>query len=108
VEGACVFALTLWFYQSGNYKWWIFAVLFLTPDLAMLGYLANVKSGTWCYNMMHTLSLPVVLLLVGLAGFAPACIPYALIWLSHIEFDRMLGFGLKYPTAFKDTHLQRV
>ena len=32
----------------------------------------------------------------------------ALIWLAHIGFDRLLGYGLKYPTGFKDTHLQRV
>ena len=32
----------------------------------------------------------------------------ALIWLSHIGFDRLIGYGLKYETAFKDTHLQRV
>jgi hypothetical protein len=29
----------------------------------------------------------------------------ALIWIAHIAFDRLLGFGLKYPTQFKDTHL---
>jgi hypothetical protein len=32
----------------------------------------------------------------------------ALIWLTHIGLDRALGYGLKYPTHFKDTHLQRV
>jgi hypothetical protein len=32
----------------------------------------------------------------------------ALIWAAHIGMDRMLGFGLKYPTEFKETHLQRV
>jgi len=31
-----------------------------------------------------------------------------LIWLVHIGADRLLGYGLKYPTGFKDTHLQRV
>ena len=31
-----------------------------------------------------------------------------LIWLAHIGADRALGYGLKYPTHFKDTHLQRV
>jgi uncharacterized protein DUF4260 len=108
IEGACLFVLTLWFYYTGNYRWWIFAVLFFTPDLAMLGYLKDVKLGTTCYNFTHTLSLPVALLLIGLMGVAPRGIPYALIWLSHIEFDRMLGFGLKYATGFKDTHFQRV
>lgn len=31
-----------------------------------------------------------------------------LIWLAHIGMDRMLGYGLKYPTDFKDTHLGRL
>jgi hypothetical protein len=29
----------------------------------------------------------------------------SLIWAAHIGLDRMLGFGLQYPTRFKDTHL---
>jgi hypothetical protein len=33
---------------------------------------------------------------------------FALIWLAHIGLDRTLGYGLKYPTFFEDTHLQRV
>jgi hypothetical protein len=32
----------------------------------------------------------------------------ALIWLAHIGMDRALGYGLKYPTTFKDTHLGHV
>ena len=32
----------------------------------------------------------------------------ALIWLTHIGVDRAVGYGLKYPSGFKDTHLQRV
>jgi hypothetical protein len=35
-------------------------------------------------------------------------LPYAVIWIAHIGMDRMLGFGLKYPTRFEDTHLQHV
>ena len=27
---------------------------------------------------------------------------------AHIGVDRLLGYGLEYPTAFGDTHLQRV
>jgi hypothetical protein len=29
----------------------------------------------------------------------------AAIWLGHVGFDRMLGYGLKYATGFRDTHL---
>jgi len=35
-------------------------------------------------------------------------IAIGLIWTAHIGMDRMLGYGLKYPTHFKDTHLNRV
>ena len=107
-EGAFIFALTLWFYRAGHYSWWLFAALFLTPDLFMLGYLKDAKLGATAYNLVHTLAAPMLLLLVALFLPLPGCFPYALIWFSHIGFDRMLGYGLKYPTAFKDTHLQHV
>jgi hypothetical protein len=35
----------------------------------------------------------------------PAGIWIALIWAAHIGIDRALGFGLKYPDAFRSTHL---
>jgi hypothetical protein len=27
---------------------------------------------------------------------------------AHVGMDRAVGYGLKYPTHFKDTHLQRI
>ena len=74
----------------------------------MLGYLKDAKWGSAAYNLVHTLFGPILLLAVALLLPAASCIPYALIWLAHIGFDRMLGYGLKYPTFFKDTHLQHV
>ena len=29
----------------------------------------------------------------------------ALVWAAHIGVDRAVGYGLKYPTGFKHTHL---
>jgi hypothetical protein len=31
----------------------------------------------------------------------------SLIWLAHISFDRLMGYGLKYPGEFRRTHIQR-
>jgi hypothetical protein len=31
-----------------------------------------------------------------------------LIWIAHIGLDRAIGYGLKYPTGFRDTHLGKV
>ena len=74
----------------------------------MLGYLANVRLGANLYNIAHTVAFPVVLAGVSYTLHSEKPLVFALIWLAHIEFDRALGFGLKYPTYFKDTHLQRV
>jgi len=108
LEGASIFALTLVLYRAGHFHWWLFALLLLTPDLFMLGYAVNPKIGAAAYNLAHTSAVPILLLGVAIMGPLPALEPYALIWLAHIGMDRMLGYGLKYPTRFRDTHLQHV
>jgi hypothetical protein len=108
LEGAGILALTLILYRAGHFHWWLFALLLLAPDLFMLGYLVNPKIGAAIYNLVHTSAVPILLLGVAIAAPLPALEPYALIWLAHIGMDRMLGFGLKYPTRFQDTHLQHV
>ena len=89
-------------YAIGRYSWTLFAVLFLAPDVAMIAYRAGVRAGATVYNAVHTYIGPFVLLIF------PATRPYGLIWVAHIAIDRLLGFGLKYPTNFKDTHFQRL
>jgi len=107
-EGLAVFVGAAGLYADGDYGWLAFLVFLLAPDLGMLGYLANPRVGAATYDVVHTTVLPIAL---GVAGFlADAALPVqvALIWLAHIGLDRALGYGLKYPTQFKDTHLQRV
>jgi hypothetical protein len=108
LEGACILALAVVVYHAGHFRWWMFAVLLFAPDLAMFGYLANVKIGAALYNLVHTEAGPVLLLVLCVAVPLLWLEPYALIWLAHLGMDRMLGYGLKYPTRFKDTHLQHV
>jgi len=62
--------------------------------------------GTRLYNLVHTEALPVVAM--AAVFYRPSLLALSLIWLAHIGVDRMLGFGLKYPTHFNDTHLARV
>ena len=106
LEAAAIFiALAFaYFAWSGN-SWWLFGVLFLVPDLSMLGYLVGARVGAAVYNTAHTYVGP---LLLGGAGFLlgyPLLPWFAVIWASHIAFDRMLGYGLKYSSGFKFTHL---
>ena len=107
-EGAAVFVLSLFLYHFIGASWVWFLILFLWPDIFMLGYLANVRLGASLYNLAHTEVFPLVLAGLSLTLHRTALLPFALIWMAHIGFDRMMGYGLKYPTFFKDTHLQRV
>ena len=64
--------------------------------------------GSAFYNAAHTYIGPLVLLAAGDFARSAAPVAVALIWIVHIGGARALGYGLKYPMAFKDTHLARV
>lgn len=98
-------ALLYWLH-GGN--WWLFLLLLLAPDASMLGYLAGPRFGAAAYNAFHSYPLPAVLAAFGLLGGFPLALAVALVWFAHIGMDRAVGYGLKYPSAFKDTHLGRV
>ena len=108
LEGFAAFAGSLTFYAHAGFSWPAFALLFLTPDLSMLAYLAGPRVGAIIYNVAHTYATAVTLTLVGFVGGVPAAMAGGLIWIAHIGIDRALGYGLKYPTAFSDTHLGRI
>src|ERR1700732_1072511 len=108
LEGAAILTLSICFYYQTHARWLHFALLFLAPDLFMLGYLANARVGSALYNFAHTSLTPLILVAVAFFAAKPFLYPFALIWTAHIGFDRFFGFGLKYPTHFKDTHLQHV
>jgi multisubunit Na+/H+ antiporter MnhB subunit len=109
LEALAVVVAAVALYFDGDYAAWAFFAFLLAPDLAFAGYLAGARVGAVVYNLAHTYVWPVALaagcLLSGEAGLP---VQIALIWAAHIGVDRILGYGLKYPTAFKDTHLGRV
>ena len=108
VEGFAVAAAAIALYFHADFPWWLLVALVLAPDVSMAGYLAGSAIGAAAYDVAHTYSLPVALAAVGLIVDAETAVQVGLIWLTHIGVDRALGYGLKYPTGFKDTHLQRV
>jgi hypothetical protein len=108
VEGAAVLAAALVLYFDLGYEWWLLVLLLLAPDLSALGFLAGPRVGTASYDIAHLEALPLALALGGYLGDSDVALKLGLIWLAHIGMDRAVGYGLKYPTNFKDTHLQRV
>lgn len=107
-EGLAVAVLSAILYGRTGASWWLFAALWLVPDLAMFGYLAGPRWGSYCYNAAHWYVLPSALTAVALFVPYPALLPFALLWFNHIGVDRLLGYGLKYPTGFGFTHLSRL
>lgn len=107
-EGAVMLAGSVFLYWTNGESWWLFALLLLAPDASMVGYLAGPKVGAAAYNAFHTYLLPAALGAIGVLVGSPLAAAVALVWFAHIGMDRLMGYGLKYPTDFKDTHLQRV
>jgi hypothetical protein len=104
LEGLAVAVLAAVLYARTDATWWLFAALWLVPDLSMMGYFVGPRLGANCYNAVHSYLLPTALGIAALL-FQPAALPFAMIWFNHIGVDRLLGYGLKYPTAFEHTHL---
>jgi hypothetical protein len=107
-EGGILFGVSLLLYGEVRASWILFVVLVLAPDLSMLGYMLGVRFGTALYNLVHALVAPLVLIAFSIFCKQLWLLPYGLIWTAHIGVDRLLGFGLKYPTRFRDTHIQRL
>jgi hypothetical protein len=108
LEGLALLALTAGAYFWLGGPWWLFLVLFLAPDLSFLGYLAGPAVGAAAYNAAHSTVGPIALLALGVLAALPLAVSLALIWAAHVGFDRALGYGLKYSTAFGHTHLGRI
>jgi len=105
-EGLVVLVLAVLLYAREGHSWLLFGFLFFSPDVSIAGYAAGPRLGALCYNAMHSYIGPLIWTTALLA--TGKSLGFPIIWIAHIGFDRMLGFGLKYPTGFADTHLGRV
>ena len=108
LEGLTLFiGMTLLYAVWGGY-WWVYAILFLVPDVSFAAYLAGPRIGAIIYNTAHSYMAPMTLMVTGFALEAPLVLSIAMIWLAHIGIDRALGYGMKYNAGFSFTHLGRI
>jgi uncharacterized protein DUF4260 len=108
IEGALLLGGSVVAFAVLGGTWGWFAACFLVPDLSLLGYLVGRRFGAVAYNVGHSSIGPAVLAGLGLALGGVGALLVAAIWFAHIGFDRALGYGLKYGSAFGDTHLGRI
>ena len=77
-------------------------------DVSMAGYLVGPGAGAALYNLAHNWAAGIAVLALGWWLGSAATVLAAAILVAHTGMDRAAGYGLKYPTAFGDTHLGRL
>jgi uncharacterized protein DUF4260 len=107
-EGLALLGLATWAFTLTGHSWWLYGALFLAPDVSFAAYLAGPRVGAAVYNGVHTTLIPALLAAAGLASGNSLALALATIWAAHIGIDRALGYGLKYASDFRATHLGRI
>ena len=105
LEEAAMFGFSIFLFALTKYSWWVYPAFILAPDISMLGYLVNTKTGAMCYNLFHHKAF--ALLIFGLGEYfssSELCLA-GIILFGHSSMDRILGYGLKFPDSFQHTHL---
>jgi len=110
VEGGLVFiaALVLYGQVEPVLPWWGALLVFFAPDLSFFAYGVGTRIGALAYNLVHVYAFGAGLMALGTLFAMPLLAALGALWLAHSGFDRMLGYGLKANTGFKDTHLGRL
>lgn len=105
IEEAAMFGLAIYLNSFLPFENWVFWAFFLAPDIGMLGYLANPKLGSITYNLFHHKGIAIACYLAGYFLIIHELTLAGVVLFGHSSFDRILGYGLKYPDNFKHTHL---
>ncbi len=124
LEELAQFLMCVFFLVHNEVAWWVYFILFLGPDIGMLGYLISSRVGAATYNVLHHKGIAFGVLGIGLyqetrhvleifLGLEYQAIGYQLIIMGivlygHASMDRIFGYGLKYATGFQHTHLDLI
>ncbi|HET6745358.1 MAG TPA: DUF4260 domain-containing protein [Candidatus Limnocylindria bacterium] len=107
-EHAALFVAGIVAYLALGGNWLLAIPLLLSIDLSMVGYLAGSRVGAITYNLGHNLVAVAVVAGIGWWTGLGWVQLLGAVWLAHVGMDRALGYGLKLPTDFRDTHLGRI
>jgi hypothetical protein len=107
-EGLAAFAGGTILYLASGGNAWLFVPLLLLPDIGIAGYVLGPRIGAFTYNLVHNWAIGIAVLGLGFGLSSTGLILAGATLIAHVGMDRTAGYGLKYPGAFKPTHLQRV
>lgn len=106
--GVLVASLVLIAASGTQLSFWLLLVLFLLPDVTMLGYWFGPRVGARLYNAAHIYSAGAILAALGLSQGNADLVALGALWLGHVGFDRLMGYGLKELKGFHFTHMGRI
>lgn len=89
--------------HSLGLSFWIWILIFLVPDISMFGYLFGNRIGAFSYNICHHRGLGLLVAAIGYFLHNELVLATGLLLFAHSSFDRMFGYGLKYPDSFNHT-----
>jgi Domain of unknown function (DUF4260) len=108
LEGLAAFGAGLVLFAISGGDWLFLIPLLLLPDVSAIGFLAGPRVGTLTYNAVHNWAPGFIALALGLWLASPSVQLLAAILIAHVGMDRAVGYGLKLPSSFHDTHLGRM
>jgi hypothetical protein len=108
LEELGLFLFSIYLFSVLPFPWWYFPLLFLVPDLGMLGYLAGPRVGAVVYNLVHHRGLALLYYVLGVLFGLPGLALAGVILFAHSSLDRVFGYGLKFRDSFTNTHLGRI
>jgi len=108
LEGLAAFAAGLAVFGASGGNWLLVVPLLLLPDVSAVGYLAGPRVGAFTYNAIHNWVPGLAVLALGAWLASPAVVLAGSILVAHVGMDRAVGYGLKLPSSFRDTHLGRM
>src|SRR5215212_5278263 len=96
LEEIAVLAISIFFLYKLelHVSWWMYLLLFFSPDAGMLGYLVSTKAGALTYNLFHHKAVVCILIFAGIILANNYLLMIGLLYLAHSSFDRILGYGL--------------
>jgi uncharacterized protein DUF4260 len=108
LEELGMFLFSIYLFNQLHFAWWWYLAFILAPDLSMVGYLINNKTGAICYNIIHHKGIAIAVYITGSYLHNESMQFAGLILFGHSSMDRMMGYGLKYFQGFKFTHLGEI
>jgi len=108
LEGLAAFAAGLGIFGATGGNWLFIIPLLLLPDVSAAGFLVGQRVGTFTYNLVHNWVPGLAVLALGGWLASPVVVLAGAVLVAHVGMDRAVGYGLKLPSSFHDTHLGRM